>query len=220
MWINVPSLQEALENAELGEFRQRQGKRYALQPVLLLSCVALMCGAQSEQEIAKWCSTDYGKRWIKWLGIKTQRSPSTATIIRIFRGVDCGRLEAGVILWTQQILESLQHSTDEGWDELAAELENSEFIINGDVEGSYLLVDLSHRLKILLECLIGFSERDDFGARRESLITGLILTGYIETSDLRKSQKDRRSLPESSDEIRHGFLPWILSRVRIERVVS
>ncbi len=84
MWINVPSLQESLADADLYEFRQSQGKRYELQSVLLLSCVAMMnalhqrwswpvlgsvlllsCvammnGAQSEQEIADWCSR-YGQ---------------------------------------------------------------------------------------------------------------------------------------------------------------
>src|SRR5262249_22801252 len=207
MWINIPSLQEALAGAELYEFRQPQGKRYGLQPVLLLSCVALMCGAQSEQEIGNWCKSN-GKRWMKWLGIKSERGPSTATITRIFRGINGARLEAEVLLWTEQILEFLRLSTDDEWDELAVELENPESSTKRWTEGSELLLTLSGCLRTLLDRLAGCSEREDLKGRRESLLAGLVLTGYVETGDLREVFEDKAStLPQSPDKVRPGYLP-------------
>ncbi|MGH9846725.1 MAG: transposase family protein [Blastocatellia bacterium] len=202
MWINVPSLQESLADADLYEFRQSQGKRYELQSVLLLSCVAMMNGAQSEQEIADWCS-QHGRRWLKWLGVKNEKGPSAATVTRIFRGVEGGRLEAAVILWAQQVLESLRLSSpleEDEWDEVAFEIETASIATKRWALGSELLCALGLRLRSLLKRLTGLSEYVGGEIYRESLLVGLTLTGYLETNDL---GPDRRGaavhLPKSEE---------------------
>jgi hypothetical protein len=206
MWINIPSLQETLADADLYEFRQAQGKRYELQPVLVLSCVAMMCGAETEQEIAEW-SLSHGQRWLKWLGIKNERGPRPATITRIFRGVDGERLEAALILWSQQIFESLRLSNggDDEWDELAFEVESGNHTTKRWAAGSERLSRLGFRLRSLLSRLTDDAtgwDCVDAGAHRESLLVGLALTGYIETGDL----PVRRPSPKS-DGIPLNFLP-------------
>lgn len=100
---NVASLQDAL--AQVSDFRHPQGRRYQLKAVLVLSCLAMISGAQSEQAISEWSGTA-GRRWIRLLGIRRQRGPSPATIHRIFRGIDRDQLEAALIQWSRQIIDS------------------------------------------------------------------------------------------------------------------
>lgn len=100
---NVASLQDAL--AQVRDFRHPQGRRYKLQTVLVLSCLAMMNGAQSEQAIADW-SGNQGRRWMSLLGVRRQRGPSSATIHRIFKGIDRTQLESAFSQWSQQVVDA------------------------------------------------------------------------------------------------------------------
>ncbi len=72
----VPPLRDAL--AEVAEFRQARGRRYELSSVLLLCCVAVMCGYRSQAAVAEW-GTNYGRKWLRRLGIRRRRGPSQPT---------------------------------------------------------------------------------------------------------------------------------------------
>src|SRR5215213_10108640 len=99
----VPSLRDAL--ADVPDFRQAQGRRYELLPVLLLSCVAVMCGARSQAAIAEW-GQNYGTRWLSRLGIRRRRGPSQPTLHRIFKALDGALFEHCVSGWAEQVLTS------------------------------------------------------------------------------------------------------------------
>jgi hypothetical protein len=60
-----------------------------------------MCGARSQAAIADW-GQNYGARWLSRLGLR--RGPSQPTLHRIFRGLDCARLEECVTGWVEQVL--------------------------------------------------------------------------------------------------------------------
>jgi hypothetical protein len=79
-----PSPCDAL--ADVPDFREASGRRYELLPVLLLCCVAIMCGARSQSAIAEWGS-NYRERWLQRLGMKRRRGPSQPTLHRIFKGL-------------------------------------------------------------------------------------------------------------------------------------
>lgn len=198
MWMNVPSLQEALMNAELVEFRCRQGRRYELSAVLLLSCVAMMRGAKTEQEIALWIERD-GQRWLKWLGVASERGPSAATVTRVFQGVESARLQAALILWAQQVMEILRPARLHEWEQTVVLRIETRAWFSG-VSGHNAITALSQCLNSIIDTLIvAFDERED-AARCESLLAGLALTGYVESHDL-LDYNDESALPVYSDRL-------------------
>src|SRR5437868_12290282 len=97
--MRLPSLRDAL--ADVPDFRQAQGRRYELLPVLLLCCVAVMCGARSQAAIADW-GANYGTRWLARLGIGRRRGPSQPTLHRIFKALAGALLEQCVTRWAEQ----------------------------------------------------------------------------------------------------------------------
>lgn len=82
---DVQTLKQAFSRVR--DFRQPQGRRYSLQAILLLTSLAMIDGAQSEQEVVAWMEHE-GKRWLNLIGIRRRRGPSLATLHRVFRGID------------------------------------------------------------------------------------------------------------------------------------
>jgi hypothetical protein len=66
---------------------------YELLPVLVLCCVAVMCGACSQAALAEW-EHKYGTRWPPRLGIQRRRRPSQPTLHRIFKSLARGTFRA------------------------------------------------------------------------------------------------------------------------------
>ena len=95
------SLKEAL--SKIADFRQAQGLRYKLLSVLLLACVAMLCGARSIAAIAEW-GHNYGRKWLRRLGIERNASSSQSTIHRVFKGIDVQALERAITSWAESVL--------------------------------------------------------------------------------------------------------------------
>jgi hypothetical protein len=97
----VPPLAAVL--ADFPDFRDPRGVRHPLCAVLLLSCVAMPCGARGEGTIAEWAE-NYGGTWRAPLGFTRPDGPSQSTVQRIFNGLDCAVLETRLGAWAAQVI--------------------------------------------------------------------------------------------------------------------
>lgn len=85
------------------EFRKPSGLRHPLGAILTLACSAMLCGIRSYSAIAQW-GKDYGQQIAKSLGFKKGKTPSAATLHRVFRAIDRQALEAGLGEWAEAML--------------------------------------------------------------------------------------------------------------------
>ena len=183
--LRVPSLRDAL--AEVPEFRQARGRRYELVPVLLLCCVAVMCGYRSQAAIAEW-GTNYGRKWLQRLGIKRRRGPSQPTLHRIFKGLDHEQLERVVGQWAELVLHRRprQTGTLEG---LAVDGKTLCGSRRQGAEDAHLLSALSHRLGVVMS-QIAVSDRTNEIGHMDELLAALVLEGRVITADSLLTQRE------------------------------
>lgn len=183
--MRLPSLRDAL--ADVPEFRQAQGRRYELLPVLLLCCVAVMCGARSQSAIAEW-GQNYGALWLSRLGLRRRRGPSQPTLHRIFRGLDCARLEQCVAQWAERVLAALPAP--------AATLEalaiDGKTLRGSSEQGGtarHLVSALSHRLGVVVAQL-GVADKSHELGHLDPLLDALVLDGRVVTADALHTHQD------------------------------
>ncbi len=183
--MRLPSLKDAL--AEVPDFRQAQGRRYELLPVLLLCCVAVMCGARSQSAIAEW-GENYGARWLSRLGIRRRRGPSQPTLHRIFRGLDCARLEQCVTGWAERVLAacSAPAGTLEG---LAVDGKTLRGSAQQGAAENHLVSALSHRLGVVVAQFAVVDKSHELG-HLEPLLEALVLDGRVVTCDALHTQRE------------------------------
>jgi predicted transposase YbfD/YdcC len=185
MSTNVPSLAQAL--SLIPDFRQAQGRRYDLLPVLLLSCVAVMCGCRSQSAIAEW-ATNYGFSWLLKLGFASSRGPSQSTLHRIFKGINHLLLERALTSWTEMILRLFPATDTEQLEGIGVD---GKTLCGSSKQGnteSHLLSCLSHRLGIVLS-QVAVSDKTNEITKVDELLEGLVLTGKVVTGDAMITQR-------------------------------
>ncbi len=173
------SLKQAL--AEIEDFRQAQGLRYKLLSVLLLSCVAMMCGARSESAIADW-GRNHGHKWLRRLGIKRKTSPSQATIHRVFKGLDVVALELALSRWAQSVL-----GAPAPLEAVAVDGKALKGALKQGAKAAYLLSAVSHRLATVLAQVAVAARTNEIG-QMDELLEQLSLTGLVVTADAMHTQ--------------------------------
>ena len=186
MSTEVPSLAQAL--SLLPDFRQPKGKRYDLLPILLLCCIAMMCGCTSQSAISDW-GRNYSHHWLYRLGFKRACSPSQPTLHRIFKGIDVARLELLLSDWSQQVFRLLGFTSP-------TELEGASFdgkLLCGSSKQKaaqpHLLASLSHKLGLVLG-QVAVSEKSNEITASNDLIGMLVLEGLVITGDAMFTQRD------------------------------
>jgi predicted transposase YbfD/YdcC len=183
--MRLPSLRDAL--ADVPEFRQAQGRRYDLLPVLLLCCVAVMCGARSQAAIADW-GQNYGARWLSRLGIRRARGPSQPTLHRIFKGLDCARLEQCVAAWAERALAACRVPAA-ALEALALDGKSLRGSAQQGAAESHLVSALSHRLGVVVAQL-GVADKSHELGHLGPLLDALVLGGRVITADALHTHAD------------------------------
>lgn len=183
--MRLPSLRDAL--ADVPDFRQAQGRRYDLLPVLLLCCVAVMCGARSQAAIADW-GQNYGARWLSRLGLRRGRGPSQPTLHRIFKGLDCARLEQCVTRWAEHILAACA-APAAALEALAIDGKTLRGSAGQGAAESHMLSALSHRLGVVVAQLAVADKSHELG-HLEPLLDALVLDGRVVTADALHTQRE------------------------------
>jgi hypothetical protein len=72
--------------------------------ILQVAMAATLCGARSLYAIAQWARerVEEGPETLTELGLPAGRSPSVATLHRVFKGLDVAALEAALAAWVEQ----------------------------------------------------------------------------------------------------------------------
>jgi predicted transposase YbfD/YdcC len=181
----VPSLAQAL--SLIPDFRQAQGRRYELLPVLLLACVAVLCGCRSESAIADW-GHNYGASWLRRLGFKRSRGPSQSTLHRIFKGIDQKRLEQALSHWAQAVISRLsarRYEPLQGWSVDGKTLCGS---AKQGARDAHLLSCISQSLGVVV-AQVAVSDKTNEISQVEEVLAGLVLTGKVITGDALLTQR-------------------------------
>lgn len=173
------SLKEAL--SEIADFRQAQGRRYELLSILLLACVAMLCGARSESAIAEW-GRNYGQKWLRRLGIKRKTSPSQPTIHRVFKRLDATALERAINRWAASVL-----GEPAPLEALAIDGKSLRGAIKQGAEDAHLLSAVSQRLGIVL-AQVAVADHTNEQGQIDELLEELTLTGLVVTTDAMHTQ--------------------------------
>ena len=182
----VPSLVQAL--SEIPDFRQAQGRRYDLLPILLLSCIAMMCGCSSQSAISDWAS-NYGHDWLWKLGFKSRRGPSQSTLHRIYKGIDRLQLEQTLCQWSKKVAQGLGFQQDQSLEAVAIDGKTLCGSSKQKAKQSHLLSSLSHRLGLVL-AQVSVSGKSGEAASAHRLLEMLVLKGVVITGDAAFTQRD------------------------------
>jgi hypothetical protein len=189
MSTEVPSLAQAL--SLIPDFRQAQGRRYELLPVLLLACVAVLCGCRSQSAISDW-GHNYGSRWLRRLGFKSDRGPSQSTLHRILKGLDHLSLERALSDWAQTVL-SLRAGSPKQLQALSMDGKTLCGSSNQGADDTHLLSCICQSLGVVV-AQVAVADKTNEITKVDELIEGLALTGKVLTGDALLTQ---RSICES-----------------------
>lgn len=186
MSTQVPSLAQAL--SLLPDFRQPKGKRYDLLPILLLCCIAMMCGCTSQSAIADW-GRNYSRHWLWRLGFKRSSAPSQSTLHRIFKGIDSLSLEAILSDWCQQLFRVIGFNQPSGLEGVSFDGKRLCGSSKQKAAQPHLLAGLSHKLGLVLGQVAVLEKSNEIRAANE-LIEMLALEGLVITGDAMFTQRE------------------------------
>jgi DDE_Tnp_1-associated len=185
MCTEVPSLAQAL--SLLPDFRQAKGKRYDLLSILLLCCIAMMCGCTSQSAISD-SGRNYSHHWLWRRGFKRCGAPSQSTLHRIFKGIDVLKLERLLSDWCQPVCRLIASSMPAPLQ--AAGIDGKRLCGSSKQQAAqpHLLAGRSHKLGLVLG-QVAVSEKSNEITACFDLIEMLVLEGLVITGDAMFTQR-------------------------------
>ena len=177
----VPPLAAVL--ADFPDFRDPRGVRHPLLAVLLLSCVAMLCGARGESAIAEWAE-NYGETWRAPLGFTRPDGPSQSTVQRIFHGIDCDALEARLAQWAARVIAYCPAPVDAPlpFEAMAIDGKTLRCSARCGADDAHLLSAFSQRLGVVLG-QVAVPDKSNEITAIDDLLARLMLTGWVVTTD-------------------------------------
>jgi hypothetical protein len=148
---------------------------------LLLSCVAMLCGARGESAIAEWAE-NYGATWRDPLGFTRPDGPSQSTVQRIFKGIDCDLLENRLGAWAAQVIACCGADAPLPFEAMAIDGKTLRCSARCGAEDAHLLSAFSQRLGVVLG-QVAVSDKSNEITAIDDLLARLILTGWVVTTD-------------------------------------
>jgi len=182
----VPPLAAVL--ATVPDFRAARGKRHPLCALLLLACVAMLCGARGESAIAEWAA-NY-PHWRTRLGFTHATGPSQSTIQRLFLGLDVGMLETCLSQWAAQVLAACPSDRDVlPFEAMAIDGKTLCGSKRAGAHDAHLVSALSQRLGLVL-AQVAVPDKTNEITAIDDLLAQLVLTGGVVTTDALFTQRE------------------------------
>ena len=167
--------------SEIPDLRKAKGKRHPLSAILILACVAMLCGYKTYRAFAEW-GYNYGYELLTAMGFTYNKPPCPATFLNVFRKIDIKLFEEKVGQWAESIIDETDRALAIDGKTLRATTKQCGRLY-------HLLSAVSHTLGLTLaQCNVS-SKTNEMTAIRD-IIKGLVLDGKIITVDALLTQRD------------------------------
>lgn len=101
----VRPLREVL--AEVSDPRNSGGKRHDFEAILLLMCVAMLCGCKNPNQIATWGASQ-NPDYLKLLGFVRGTSIRKSALYEVISRIDAEDLEKHLLMWVESVVAELK----------------------------------------------------------------------------------------------------------------
>jgi hypothetical protein len=177
-------LREALEG--LRDPRSSRRREHQLAPLLLMSVSAMLCGARSLYAIAQWGQErrEDDPEALVALGLLPGRSPSVATLHRVFKRLDVRSFERVLGAWLSETA-----LRPEGKDLLSIDGKTLRGIHGEEIPGVHLVAAYSPSAEaVLLQLGVAKKEESELSATQE-VLEAIELEGKVVTGDALQTQR-------------------------------
>jgi hypothetical protein len=172
---------------QVPDFRHPGGKRHPLRAVLALSVCAMLSGCRSLYAIAQF-GRDHAAERAEPLGFRRQRTPSVATLHRVFKCLNVARFEAVLRDWLAACVADRPPPAG-AREALAVDGKTLRGSQGHQLPGVHLVAAFSHRLGIPLAQVPVDSKTNEAKAVLP-LLRGLVLEGKVVTGDALFCQRE------------------------------